>query len=86
VNSIVTVLFFASIREAIGHDRELISSEGLHTLEDLRRHLCAKNIKYAEALETNKRWRVALNQEVADLASVLSAGDEVAFFPPVTGG
>ena len=38
------------------------------------------------AATTTKPWRVAVNQRMADLATPLKAGDEVAFFPPVTGG
>ncbi|MCY7387167.1 MAG: MoaD/ThiS family protein [Burkholderiales bacterium] len=34
----------------------------------------------------DKRWRVAVNQEMAAMETTLHAGDEVAIFPPVTGG
>jgi len=37
-------------------------------------------------LAPGKRWRVAVNQQMADLATPLRPGDEIAFFPPVTGG
>jgi molybdopterin synthase sulfur carrier subunit len=40
----------------------------------------------AEAFAPGRTWRVAVNQRMADPATPLKPGDEVAFFPPVTGG
>jgi len=41
---------------------------------------------WTQAFAPGKTWRVAVNQNMADLATPVKAGDEVAFFPPVTGG
>ena len=82
----VTVLFFASIREAIGHDRETVSLDGIANVDDLLSYLRAKGEAYHDALAQSKRWRVAVNHEVADVKQTLKSGDEVAIFPPVTGG
>jgi molybdopterin synthase sulfur carrier subunit len=40
----------------------------------------------AQVLAAGKAVRMALNQDICDADAVLSNGDEVAFFPPVTGG
>lgn len=86
----ITVLFFASIREAIGHDRETVALDGMVSVDDLLSYLRAKGESYRDALAPSRRWRVAVNHEVADvkqaLKQTLKSGDEVAIFPPVTGG
>ena len=41
---------------------------------------------WTEAFAAGRSWRVAVNQQMADLGTPLKPGDEVAFFPPVTGG
>ncbi|WP_368737495.1 molybdopterin synthase sulfur carrier subunit [Grimontia sedimenti] len=53
--------------------------------EDIRQHLAEKGDKWALALEQGKLL-VAINQTISELSSPVKAGDEVAFFPPVTGG
>ncbi len=82
----ITLLFFASIREAIGHDRETIAFDGFSTVEELLNLLRARGESYRDALLPAKRWRVAVNQDMVDVTQALKAGDEVAIFPPVTGG
>jgi len=82
----VTVLFFASIREAIGHDRETIVLNDIESVGDLLNFLRAKGEHYRDALAPTMRWRVAVNLDVAEITQKLKSGDEVAFFPPVTGG
>ncbi|MCB2035165.1 MAG: MoaD/ThiS family protein, partial [Ottowia sp.] len=52
----------------------------------LRDELIARSGAYAEALARGKAVRLALNQAMCEEAAVLKDGDEVAFFPPVTGG
>jgi molybdopterin synthase sulfur carrier subunit len=81
----VTVKFFASIRESIGHGQEVVETQAA-TLADLRDELAARGGAYAESLARGKAVRMALNQVMAPEASVLPDGSEVAFFPPVTGG
>jgi molybdopterin synthase sulfur carrier subunit len=48
--------------------------------------LRARGAPWADALAAEKRWRVAVNQDLAGLDTLLKSGDEVAIFPPVTGG
>ena len=55
------------------------------TADDLREHLCAKGNEWAQALQTGKLL-VAINQDMVSMVSMVKTGDEVAFFPPVTGG
>lgn len=81
------VLYFASIREKVGRDaEELEVPAGVATVAALRGHLRARGGAWADALADGKLLRMAVNQDMAQPAAPLKAGDEVAFFPPVTGG
>ena len=83
----VTVLFFAALRESLGTSRELVPIAGPNsTVAMLVEALRARDGAWAETLAPGKNWRVAVNRQMASLATPLKAGDEVAFFPPVTGG
>ena len=81
----ITVRYFASIREALGTGSETVQTQAA-TLGALRDELLARGGAHAEALARHRAVRTALNQVMADEASALSDGAEVAFFPPVTGG
>lgn len=81
----VTVRYFASIREAIGHGSEVIETD-VQTVDALRDVLLARGTNYQEALSTERAVRIALNQSVCDGTALLQDNCEVAFFPPVTGG
>ena len=81
----ITVRYFASIREALGTGSETVQSQAA-TLGALRDELLARGGTHAEALARHRAVRTALNQVMADEASALNDGAEVAFFPPVTGG
>lgn len=81
----VTVRYFASIREAIGHGSEVIETDAT-TVDALREILLARGATYQEALSTNRAVRMALNQSVCEGTAHLQDNCEVAFFPPVTGG
>ncbi|HXF77339.1 MAG TPA: molybdopterin converting factor subunit 1 [Usitatibacter sp.] len=82
----VTLLYFASLREAVGLSREELALEAGATIATLVESLRSRNARWADALAPGKTWRVAVNQQMAGLATPLKPGDEVAFFPPVTGG
>ncbi len=83
----VRILYFASIREKLGLDaEELELPSGVATVAALRTHLRARGGAWAEALAEGKLLRAAVNQDMAQPAAPIEAGDEVAFFPPVTGG
>ena len=83
----VTILYFSSLREAIGQSRETreVPSQ-VSTAGDLRGWLIEQGGVYAQALASSRAVRIAVDQDMADAATVLRDGAEVAFFPPVTGG
>jgi len=77
------ILYFASICEAIGSTGENFDLEpGMTTLGALRTALADQH----PALLTTKNLRAAVNRKMCDWDAVIADGDEIAFFPPVTGG
>ena len=82
---LLTVRYFASIREAMGFGSEQVSS-GAATLSALRDELIHRGTPYSEALARGKTVRMAMNQLMQDESAAVVDGAEVAFFPPVTGG
>jgi molybdopterin synthase sulfur carrier subunit len=84
---VVTLLYFASLRESLGCSREQLAlPSGNATVSMVVEALRNRDGRWTEAFAPGKTWRVAVNQQMADLATPVKAGDEVAFFPPVTGG
>jgi sulfur-carrier protein len=84
---VVTLLYFASLREAVGIARESVAlPSGNSTVAALVESLRARDARWSAAFAAGKPLRCAVNQQMADLATPLKPGDEVAFFPPVTGG
>ena len=82
----VKILFFAGLREALGTGSESLAlPPGVSTAGALRDLLAARGDPWA-ALATTKNLRVAVNQQMVGLDAAVKSGDEVAFFPPVTGG
>ena len=81
----ITVRYFASLREALGASEAVTIVAGT-TLGQLRDALIARGGAHAQALARGRALRCALNQVMADEATPVPAGAEVAFFPPVTGG
>jgi molybdopterin synthase sulfur carrier subunit len=83
----VRVLYFASLREAVGVDREQIElPPQVSTAGALRAWLRARGAPWDEALAEGRALRVAVDQAMAGPPTALHDGAEVAFFPPVTGG
>jgi len=80
----LTVRYFASIRELLGSSESCTTAAA--TLGALRDELIARGGAHAQALARGKAVRMAHNQILSDESALLAAGDEVAFFPPVTGG
>lgn len=74
----ITVRFFASLRERLGKAEVLLEETGEITVLDVWKRVSS------ESMPTNTL--VAINQEYAAPQSLVRPGDEVAFFPPVTGG
>lgn len=80
----ITVKTFAQIRELTGQAEHQVVFTGPINVEQLIRHLSADDALWAEAL--SGQVLIAVNQTLCDRSQVLHEGDEVAFFPPVTGG
>ena len=81
----IKILFFAQLREMLERESlELALPTGL-TVAQLKRHLAEKGGRW-QLMFAEQEVLVAVNQVIRDDDYVLSAGDEVAFFPPVTGG
>lgn len=80
----IKVLFFAQVRELVGVS-ELEMPAEFASVEALRQQLAGQGGRWALALESGKLL-AAVNQTLVPLQHALQAGDEVAFFPPVTGG
>ncbi|MCY7389478.1 MAG: molybdopterin converting factor subunit 1 [Burkholderiales bacterium] len=82
----LNVLYFASLRETFGIASEHIALPAPATVAALIVVLRARGDSWFDALGPDKRWRVAVNEEMAVMDTVLQVGDAVAIFPPVTGG
>lgn len=81
------LLYFAWLRARIGHaEEDLALPERVHDVAGLLEWLRGRSGGYAEALRDPSVIRVAVNQEYAEPNHPLRDGDEVALFPPVTGG
>jgi molybdopterin synthase sulfur carrier subunit len=74
----ISVKYFASLRERLGRSQDVVDAAGLSCVADVWSRVSS------ESLPANSL--VAINQEYASVDSPVRAGDEVAFFPPVTGG
>lgn len=83
----MTLVYFAWVRQKIGIAQESFPAPpGVKTVEDLIAHLQRRGGGYGEVFADPARLRAAVNQEHAPFDTALSPDDEVAFFPPVTGG
>ncbi len=81
------VLYFAWLKSKTGIGEESVQPpSGTHTVGQLIEHLKTLSSGHAAAFETLSVVRVAVNQDYGGLDTPVKAGDEVAFFPPVTGG
>lgn len=81
----IKVLFFAGLRDQLGVDELQLASADNPDVHTLLNNLRARGQIWASALN-NKQLLVAVNQSMAPGNRTLQKGDEVAFFPPVTGG
>jgi len=81
------VLYFASLAETLGtNDEQLELAPDCNTVEDLVTTLRARGEPFAGVFDGSTRILVAINQEMSDPTAAIEPGDEIAFFPPVTGG
>lgn len=83
----IDVLYFARLREAFGRKGERIElPAGVQDVSALTAWLCSRGEPWQRELAPGKPVLVAVNQDMATGATAVRDGDEVAFFPPVTGG
>jgi molybdopterin synthase sulfur carrier subunit len=83
----VTLLYFAWVRQKVGASEEQIDlPAGVVTVGDLIAYLKSRGGGYTDAFADPARLRAAVDQEHAGLDAPVDSADEVAFFPPVTGG
>ena len=83
----ITLLYFARLREALGAGSEQLAlPPAVRTLSALRAHLAQRGGVWAVEMAEGRNLRAAVNQTVAAADAPVADGDELAFFPPVTGG
>jgi len=81
----ITILFFAQLREQLGCEKLSLEITTPITVAKLRLELIRQYPHWAEFLNSGKLL-FAINQTLAKASQQINTGDEVAFFPPVTGG
>lgn len=83
----ITILYFAGIREQLNKEQETIELPAtVLTVADLKQYLIAERGEAWKQVITQPNLLVAVNQAMVTDDHSLSGGDEVAFFPPMTGG
>jgi sulfur-carrier protein len=83
----LTILYFAWLRERTGFAHESLAMPSrVRTVGELIEWLAQQSPGHASAFADRRSVRCAVNQEFAEPATRIGPGDEVAFFPPVTGG
>lgn len=81
------LLYFARLRERLGVAEESVElPDGVGMVAMLLDVLRARGGVWAEELAAGRNFRVAVNQDMAGIEAPIADGDEVAIFPPVTGG
>ena len=83
----IKLLYFARIKEAVNYSTEEITlPSGISTVTALKNHLAQRGEIWANLFNGKQTIRAAINHELVSDLTAIKAGDEVAFFPPVTGG
>jgi molybdopterin converting factor subunit 1 len=83
----LTILYFAWLRERVGVSQEVVALPAdVATVGELIGWLASRSPGHASAFANRRTVRCAVNQDFAEPATPVRPGDEVAFFPPVTGG
>ena len=83
----IKVLYFARLKEAVNYSSEEIDlPEAIKTITALKNYLSQRGEIWANLFDGKQVVRAAINHALVDDLASIQAGDEVAFFPPVTGG
>ena len=87
INHMITVLYFARLREVLGRSSEAIAlPAAVRDVEGVRALLVARGGEWEQELAPSRAVRAAVNQAMAHGDTQVADNDEIAFFPPVTGG
>ncbi len=79
--------YFAAVREALGREVEQVElPRGVTTVADLIRHLRGADSAFERMIASQEQVLVAVNQAVTGGDGPIRDGDEIAFFPPMSGG
>ena len=83
----ITVLYFARLKESLNYSTEEIDLPGdVSSIAALKLHLAKRGEAWANLFNGQQTIRAAINHALVENDAVIKNGDEVAFFPPVTGG
>jgi molybdopterin synthase sulfur carrier subunit len=83
----IKVIYFASIREALNlADEMIVLPDGVSTTGQLSSWLQQERGEQWQSVLSNSNVLIAVNQEMVNSTQAICDGDEIAFFPPVTGG
>jgi molybdopterin synthase sulfur carrier subunit len=83
----MNILYFAWVKSRVGVGQETVAPPAdVTTVGSLMTWLAGQSAGHAAAFANPAVIRAAVNQEHAPFEATIRAGDEIAFFPPVTGG
>ena len=81
------ILYFSWIKDKVGKsEEEFLLEDEVKTVKDLIIFLKSKNDMYKEAFADISSIKVSINMEIANFEDIIANNDEIAFFPPMTGG
>ena len=81
------ILYFAWLRQKIGHGEETVDlPDDVNNVNDLVIWLKSRGDNFKDGFKDTTAIKVAVNQEFSDFQASITSNDEIAFFPPVTGG
>ncbi|MEH6660951.1 MAG: molybdopterin converting factor subunit 1 [Parasphingorhabdus sp.] len=81
------IVYFAWVRERLGIGQEQVQlADGIETIDDVLAMLVARGDVYADIFADNAKLRFALDQDYGVPATPIGSAQELAIFPPVTGG